>query len=361
MYTEENEKKRFPFRDFLLKVMLVIIFAFLLVWLVPKFIGGNDKSEENKETNTTSETTSEVFQQNLDEMKDAAIDYYTNDNLPTVDGRSRTISLQDMIDEDLLSPIKDKDNKTCDAKKSYAQITKDGDEYVLEVSLTCPSEEDSVSVYLGNYANCEDNICEKEAEPTTSNNNSTTTTTDNNETNTSNGTSTQSNNKTVETNQSSGATSSSNNNHSSNTSGNNSSNTNNNQSSNNNSSSSNNGNNNSSTTKPTTTVLYEYRKDTAAVFSSWSSWSAWQKNTQNLKYTTCSDTDESCLRRIKLTSRKEQIGDYGGTPLYGMVEYYSEQTRRLISPASTSLKWSKYNDTSLLNAGYRYTGNIKTQ
>ena len=38
MYTEEYENRGFPFRNFLLKLILIIIFVFLLVWLLPKFI-----------------------------------------------------------------------------------------------------------------------------------------------------------------------------------------------------------------------------------------------------------------------------------------------------------------------------------
>ena len=38
MYTEEYEQKGFPIKDFILKAVLVLIFVFLLVWLLPKFI-----------------------------------------------------------------------------------------------------------------------------------------------------------------------------------------------------------------------------------------------------------------------------------------------------------------------------------
>ena len=48
MYTEDYENRGFPFRDFLLKLILIIIFVFLLVWLLPKFI--KPTTVENKET-----------------------------------------------------------------------------------------------------------------------------------------------------------------------------------------------------------------------------------------------------------------------------------------------------------------------
>ena len=44
-------------------------------------------------------------------------------------------------------------------------------------------------------------------------------------------------------------------------------------------------------------------------------------------------------------------------PLYGDVCYKSTKSRSVITPAKEEKTWSKYNDTSLLNAGWTYTGN----
>ena len=43
-------------------------------------------------------------------------------------------------------------------------------------------------------------------------------------------------------------------------------------------------------------------------------------------------------------------------PLYGTVCYQSTKTRKLLDSGKTMTKWSKYNDTSLLNNGWYYTG-----
>ena len=47
MYNEEYENRGFPFRDFLLKLILIIIFVFLLCWLLPKFIAPTIVNENN--------------------------------------------------------------------------------------------------------------------------------------------------------------------------------------------------------------------------------------------------------------------------------------------------------------------------
>ena len=67
---KENE---FPFKDFLTKLILVIIFALLLVWLLPKFItptivqencNGSKKSGSNPECSLAySSLTSQIFQE----------------------------------------------------------------------------------------------------------------------------------------------------------------------------------------------------------------------------------------------------------------------------------------------------------
>ena len=46
-------------------------------------------------------------------------------------------------------------------------------------------------------------------------------------------------------------------------------------------------------------------------------------------------------------------------PLYGTVCYASTKTRTITSQGETKKTWSKYNDTSLLNDGWYYTGNKK--
>ena len=38
MYTEDYETRGFPIRNFLLKLILIVAFVFLLVWLLPKII-----------------------------------------------------------------------------------------------------------------------------------------------------------------------------------------------------------------------------------------------------------------------------------------------------------------------------------
>ena len=98
-----NGEKDFPFKDFLTKLILVIVFVLLLVWLLPKFItptivqeNCNDakKSGPNSECSLAySSLTSQIFQDNLDRMKEAAVSYYTVERLPQAIGEKDKMTL----------------------------------------------------------------------------------------------------------------------------------------------------------------------------------------------------------------------------------------------------------------------------
>ena len=51
MYTEEYERRGFPFRNFILKLILVVIFVFLLIWLLPKFLVPSIVKQINESNN----------------------------------------------------------------------------------------------------------------------------------------------------------------------------------------------------------------------------------------------------------------------------------------------------------------------
>jgi len=193
MYTEDYERRGFPFRDFLLKLILVIIFVFLLIWLLPKFIKptvsttatNNSKAsttEVSKSKNSKKDTkectsancdmsgldalTSQIFADNINKMKEAAISYYTDERLPQNAGDSEQMTLSDMIGKKLIIALVDKNNKACDVEKSYVKITKMDDEYLLKVNLKDSEKEDYILVHLGCYTYCDSYICQKQ---TTSN------------------------------------------------------------------------------------------------------------------------------------------------------------------------------------------------
>ena len=174
MYTEEYERRGFPIRNFLLRLLLVIIFVILLAWLLPKFIvpainkaNGNNNNigacaSSTCDTTGISALTSQIFQDNINKMKDAAINYYTKERLPEEVGSSDKMTLSDMIGKKIILPLVDKNNKPCDVEESYVKITKQNDEYLLKVNLKDSETEDYILVHLGCYNYCESYICQKQ-------------------------------------------------------------------------------------------------------------------------------------------------------------------------------------------------------
>ena len=168
MSTEDYNRRGFPFGSFILKLILIIVFVFLLCWLLPKFmVPAITKSLNGKGGATTCEKsginalTSQIFADNLEKMKEAAISYYTDERLPQNVGDSKKMTLSDMIGLKIITPLIDKNNKAVDVEKSYVKITKTADEYILKVNIKDSEKEDYILVHIGCYTYCDSYLCQK--------------------------------------------------------------------------------------------------------------------------------------------------------------------------------------------------------
>ena len=132
-------------RDLLVKLLLIVIFVFLLMYLFPM--------------PNLSPFYSSIFNDNIQTMKDAAEDYYTTERMPSKVGKSSKMTLQEMIDKKLIIPFVDKDGNACNTKKSYVKVTKLDNEYELKVSLTCGKETDYIVEKIGCYNFCPTGTC----------------------------------------------------------------------------------------------------------------------------------------------------------------------------------------------------------
>ncbi|MEG2457395.1 MAG: InlB B-repeat-containing protein [Bacilli bacterium] len=141
MYSKESNS-RFDWKDVVSKVIFLIIFVLLMLWLFPKV------------PNMTA-FYSGVFRENMSYMKDAAKSYYTNERLPKNIGDSQEITLQEMINKSLILPFVDKDGVPCDTRASYVQVTKQQSEYSLKVNLVCKSERNYIIEPIGCTTVCE--------------------------------------------------------------------------------------------------------------------------------------------------------------------------------------------------------------
>lgn len=154
MYTEEKRRGSL-IKDFILKLILIIIFVLLLIWLVPW--PNMDSLNPLKD---------QIFNSNLQRMKEAGITYFTTERLPAEVGDKTTLTLQKMLDMKLLVPFTDKNGNSCDVTASYVSLEKQETEYLMKVNLKCGEEEDYILVHLGCYSYCTTDICERKPDST---------------------------------------------------------------------------------------------------------------------------------------------------------------------------------------------------
>ena len=146
MYNEERNEKNYFFRNLIVKILLVLLFIFLLMWLfpIPNLSPFYDK----------------IFTQNINDMTDAAKSYFTVERLPKNEDETKKLTLKEMLDNKMIIEFTDSDGKKCDTTKSYVEVTKKNGEYIYKTNLSCSKQEDYVIEYFGCYDVCKDNSCE---------------------------------------------------------------------------------------------------------------------------------------------------------------------------------------------------------
>ena len=151
MYNEERNEKNYFFRNLIVKILLVLLFIFLLMWLfpIPNLSPFYDK----------------IFAQNINDMTDAAKSYFTVERLPKNEDETKKLTLKEMLDNKMIIEFTDSDGKKCDTTKSYVEVTKKNGEYIYKTNLSCSKQEDYVIEYFGCYDVCKDNSCEVDNKP----------------------------------------------------------------------------------------------------------------------------------------------------------------------------------------------------
>jgi len=138
-------------------VLIVVVIALLCV-LYPK----KDKDISGNVTST--------YIHNITLMKEAGFEYFQGTNLPDKIGASNKISLEEMVQSNLMVEFVDEVGNTCNKEDSYVQVTKSlEDEYSMKVFLSCDTKSDYiVTTIVG--TKCEN--CNSNNSQTTQNNSS---------------------------------------------------------------------------------------------------------------------------------------------------------------------------------------------
>ena len=148
MYEENNVTYRvgINWKDVLVKIILLILFILLLVWIFPR-----------PNMNVFYDS---VYRDNVNSMRESARNFYTIDRLPKNVGEQTSMTLKQMFDQHLLIRFTDKDGNACDENASKVEVTKSSDnEYTLKVALKCGKTDDYILETIGCTTVCSAGTC----------------------------------------------------------------------------------------------------------------------------------------------------------------------------------------------------------
>ena len=161
----EERKESFSVRSLILQILFVVLTVFLLLWLFPTKNYVKDYANDAF-TEKLQPLYNQIYNQNITTMKEAAINYFTTDRLPSKVGESVTITLKEMQDKKLVLDLIDSNNKKCDVEKSSVKVEKLDNEYLMTVKLECSDASNYIEVHLGCYDYCKaSGVCEKKETP----------------------------------------------------------------------------------------------------------------------------------------------------------------------------------------------------
>lgn len=300
MYTEEEyEERGFSLKKILFRFLIIVIIVVLIIYLMVKVIMPNLDSKKSTNSKTNS---SEIMEKNSNIIKSAVISYYDDKEIPL----EEKITVNQMINEGIITTLKEDKNNKLDHKNSFIEITKTDSDYALKINLKTASNEKYYVVYFGAYEYCEDKkLCEKDDSKAASDiakNNDTKEDDNDYDENTPIKQGTEENNQ------------------------------------------ENVKNNHQEEVK----TLYKYEKVTPTKMSEWSEWTDWAQTTCTLDNITCDNSDEDCLLEVRI--KKESNGT---------ICYKSLRKRTKISSSYKTTRWSTNNDKDLLDNGWKLTGETK--
>lgn len=152
----EEERSGFAFKDIILRLLFIVLLIFIVIWLFP-----TKNYVKNLIDQKLGTSNNQVFNTNIETMKDAALAYYNGSRLPEEEGKTKKLTLGEMLNKNLLVEFTDSKGKKCDNKKSYVEVTKNKTDYSLKVNLACTDKTAYINSYIGSYEYCTSDVCEK--------------------------------------------------------------------------------------------------------------------------------------------------------------------------------------------------------
>lgn len=141
------EEKKINWLSLFIKAIIVFIFIIIIIWLISKIINRNKQSEN--------------FINYINNIQEKSKEYFKTIDLPLEKGQSIKITLREMLEKGLLEDENKKIENSCDLNKSYSNITREKVKYVIETTLKCGKEKDTITTNL-NLKECKNCIENKD-------------------------------------------------------------------------------------------------------------------------------------------------------------------------------------------------------
>ena len=173
MYEDRNNS--IDWKGIFLKVVIVFLVVLIGIKIYSTF-----KDNNKKDVNTTTETVakskiSSTFTANIEKLKKAGESYFNSnkDKIPTVDGSTTMVTLNELVNNGVIGNLTDEDGKTCDGESSYVTAIKEGEKVKIKANLVCGSASSYSLIYMGEN----DSTITEETKTNTSNSGSSSSTT----------------------------------------------------------------------------------------------------------------------------------------------------------------------------------------
>lgn len=129
-----ESEKRIDWLSLFIKIVIIFVFLLIIIWLISKIVGKNKLSEK--------------FTNNINNIERVSVEYFKTIDLPLKKGQSTKITLDELIEKELISSDNDYLANSCNTQKSYSKITREKDKYVVNTTLSCGKEKDTIKTEL---------------------------------------------------------------------------------------------------------------------------------------------------------------------------------------------------------------------
>lgn len=147
-----EDERKINWLSLFIKIIIVFVFILIIIWLISKIINNNKLSE--------------TFKNNINNMEEVATTYFKKIDLPTEEGKSIKLTLEEMIEKEIIVSMNEDSKNTCNVKKSYSKITRNKKDYTIETKLECGKEKDTITKKFSfkDCKNCNNNNKSNEQE-----------------------------------------------------------------------------------------------------------------------------------------------------------------------------------------------------